>query len=55
MHRRGSVNRRTGKTMPRLKRKTHWSVNGSTVRTPHSGKPGKSGAFSSKSSTKAAP
>jgi hypothetical protein len=47
MRNRGSVNRRTGKTTPRAKNKTHWGAKGSKGSTT-SQKAGKSGASGSK-------
>jgi hypothetical protein len=44
MRNRGGFNRRTGKTTPRNKGKTHWGKKGSVKRTPTSKKTAKSGA-----------
>lgn len=49
MQNRGGVNRRTGKTTPRHKAKTHWGAKGSVGRSPKAGKAATSGASSSKS------
>jgi hypothetical protein len=49
MQNRGGVNRRTGKTTLRNKKKTHWGAKGSAGRSATAGKSKTSGASSSKS------
>ncbi len=46
MRNRGSFNRRTGKTTPRQKGKTHWGKKARAGRARPAGKTGKAGAAS---------
>lgn len=48
MPNRGSVNRRTGKTTPRIKNKTHWGAKGSNGRSASAKKSAKSVGSGSK-------
>jgi len=41
---RGTTNRRTGKTTPRRKGRTHWGAKGRSTRSKTAGKAGKSAA-----------
>jgi len=50
MPNRGSINRRTGKTTPRNKGKTHWGAKRSAKRSTPAAKPAKSRASSASKS-----